>query len=78
VPSTIPDQAKYCDPYGVQGGTWEAFERVLQRAGYFDGGLRKIEAARFIAAGIDPARNRSRSFQSLRTALVEMVSPVSP
>jgi len=28
------------------GGTWEALERVLQRAGYFGGGLSKIEVAR--------------------------------
>ena len=33
----------------ITGGTWEQFERVLQRAGYFKGGLRKIELARNMA-----------------------------
>ncbi len=33
------------DPDAIPGGTWEAFERVLQRSGYFQTGLRKLEAA---------------------------------
>lgn len=45
---------------------------MLQNARYFRGGLAKIEAARTIAAHMDPARNRSRSFQALRDVLVEM------
>lgn len=53
----------------IQGGTWEAFERVLQRAGYFSGGLRKIEAAQAIALHMDPSRNTSPSFRALRDAL---------
>ena len=72
VPSTIPARAGHRDPDGIKGGTWEAFERVLQRAGYFTGGLRKIEAARVVAAHMVPARNRSRSFQVLREALQEL------
>jgi hypothetical protein len=72
VPATIPRQARYRDPDAIAGGTWEAFESVVRRAGYFAGGLRKIEAAREIAAHMDPERNRSRSFQVLRDVLVEM------
>lgn len=72
VPATIPSKGKYRDPDAITGGTWEAFERVLQRAGYFPQGLAKIEAARAIAANMCPARNGSRSFQVLREALVEM------
>ena len=71
-PATIPSQAKYRSPDAIAGGTWEAFERVLQRAGYFAGGLRKIEAARTIAQHMDPARNTSPSFRALRDALREM------
>lgn len=63
VSDRIPAKASYRDPDSIAGGTWEAFERILQRAGYFAGGLRKIEAARAIASQMDPARNRSRSFQ---------------
>lgn len=70
----IPAQARYRDPDGVRGGTWEAFERVVQNVGYFDGGLRKVEAARAITPHMDPARNRSRSFQVLRDVVLEMVN----
>jgi len=73
VPATIPKKAPYRDPDAVAGGTWEAFERVLQRAGYFKNGLRKIETARAVAAAMDAGRNRSRSFQALRAALIEML-----
>lgn len=74
VPATIPSQVKYRVPDAVAGGTWEAFERVLQKAGYFKSGLAKIEAARTIAANMIPARNSSQSFQVLREALAEMAA----
>lgn len=40
---------------------------------YFRGGLRKIEAARMIAAHMNPERNRSPSFIALRDVLLEMI-----
>ncbi len=73
VAATISNSAKFRDPDAINGGTWEAFERALRSIGYFDSGLRKIEAARAIAPHMDPERNRSRSFQVLRAALLEMV-----
>ena len=76
LPRTIPSQAKYRDPDRILGGTWEAFERICQKVGYFTGGLRKIEAATMIAPKMVPTRNRSRSFQVLREALVELVTEV--
>lgn len=72
VSATMPQKAGYRDPDMIAGGTWEAFERILQRAGYFDTGLRKIEATRAISAYMDPSQNSSRSFQSLRDALMGM------
>jgi hypothetical protein len=66
--------ARYHDPDAIPGGTWEAFERVMRKAGYFSGGLRKIEAASRIARHMDPARNTSRSFQVLRDGLSELAS----
>jgi hypothetical protein len=45
VPHSVPRQQQYRDPDDIRGGTWEAFERVLQRSGYFKNGLRKTEAA---------------------------------
>jgi len=74
VSASVPSQARYRDPDCVAGGTWEAFERVLRNAGYFRGGLRKIEAARSIAEHMEPHRNTSRSFHALRVALLEMAS----
>jgi len=72
VSPNVPAKARYRDPDAVRGGTWEALERILRRARYFERGLRKIEAARAIAEHMDPKRNTSRSFQVLRSALCEM------
>ena len=72
VSKSTPERAKYRDPDAITGGTWEAFERILQNAGYFKGGLRKIEAARTIAPYMNPERNRSRSFQVFCQTLAEM------
>ncbi len=35
VPKNIPGKATYRDPDNIQGGTWEALERILKRAGLF-------------------------------------------
>ncbi len=72
VSATIPSQAKYRDPDKIAGGTWEAFERVLRKAGYYSGGLRKVEAARAVAAHMQPPRNASPSFCTFRDVLQEM------
>lgn len=74
VPKSIPNQERYRDPDAITGGTWEAFERVLQRAGYFRSGLRKIEAARAVAKHWQPKENRSRSFQVFHAVLQEISS----
>jgi hypothetical protein len=75
VPATMQSKERCRDPDAIVGGTWEAFERVLQQAGYFTQGLAKIEAARAIAPNMSPERNTSRSFQVLRDALGEMATP---
>lgn len=65
-------RARFRDPDAIHD-TWEALERELQRRGYSPGGLAKIQAARAISAQMDPARNRSRSFQVFRQGLLELV-----
>lgn len=65
----IPGQQAYRDPDAIAGGTWEAFERILQRHGYFTVGLPKVEVARTMAAHMIPDANQSRSFQSFLHAL---------
>jgi len=63
VPPSLGNRENFRDPDGVAGGTWEALERILQRAGHFAGGLGKIDLARTMARHMEPARNRSQSFQ---------------
>ena len=73
VNGNIPLQAKYRAPDDIKGGTWEALLRVMQNAGYFKTGLRKIEIARSIGAQLEANRNSSPSFQKLVTALADML-----
>ena len=74
VPANIPGQALRQGPDAIRGGTSEAFERVLQRHGYFKQGLAKVQAATDIGKHIDPARNRSPSFAVFRDAILEAVA----
>lgn len=69
VSSNTPRKARYRDPDAIAGGTWEAFERILQRNGYFKQGLPKAEVATKIGSHIDPERNRSHSFKVFRGAV---------
>lgn len=70
VSASVSSKARYRDPDGIQG-TWEAFEGILKKKGYFKTGLRKIEAARKVARYFDPARNRSHSFKVFLDAILE-------
>ena len=73
VSPSIPRQTRFRNPDAILHGTWEHFERVLKRAGYYKNGLRKIEAAKSIGRYVEPDSNSSRSFQLFRDALSEMV-----
>ncbi|MCD4737106.1 MAG: DUF4276 family protein [Bacteroidales bacterium] len=53
----------YRNPDSIQGGTWEALERILKAAGYFKTGLRKTECANEISKYMEPLNNKSKSFQ---------------
>lgn len=73
----VPDIANrrgYRDPDAIRGGTWETLERVLQQAGYYPGGLAKIDAARRIAAHMDPQPNRSGSFRAFSEGLGHLLA----
>lgn len=69
LPATLP--ARYRNSEAIAGGTWEAFEQLLQQHGYFKGGLAKIEIARTLGERLDPSRCQSRSFQCFRDALLD-------
>lgn len=64
VSPTLGAKNAYRNPDAIAGGTWEALERVLQRAGYYGGGLPKIEVAREVAGHMEVSRNTSPSFQA--------------
>lgn len=67
----VPRRQGFRNPDAIAGGTWEAFERVMQAHGYFKGGLAKIEAARAIGAYVEPARSSSHSFRTFSDAIAE-------
>lgn len=71
LPTGVPRSRGFRDPDAIAGGTWEAFERVLQRHGYFKSGIAKIEAARAIGGYVEPGRSRSASFLTFHAALVD-------
>jgi hypothetical protein len=71
VSAAIPGKERFRDPDGIRGGTWEAFEQVLKRHGYFETGLRKVEAARTVGALLEPDRCRSLSFSAFYEAIAE-------
>ncbi len=73
VAASTPNRRRYRDPDSIVG-TWEAFERILKRHGYFVTGLRKTEAARAVAAYMTPTLNRSHSFRVFRDLLLEAVA----
>lgn len=72
VPATIDKRAPYRHPDAIVGGTAEALERLLQEAGYFSGGLGKIELARAVTPHMVPNRNRSPSFACFRDLLTAL------
>lgn len=64
------------NPDQITGGTWEALQRLFQRAGYYRTGMPKVETAQNIARRLEPERNQSPSFQCFRQALREMMTDV--
>ncbi|MBN2081651.1 DUF4276 family protein [bacterium] len=74
ISETIRHQRKYRDPDAITGGTWESLERLLKHHGYYSDRMPKIEVARNISTHMDPARNRSRSFQVFRNAVIDLTS----
>ncbi|MBM4430057.1 MAG: DUF4276 family protein [Chloroflexi bacterium] len=74
LPETLGNQSRYRRPDAIAGGTWEALERVLRRAGYYRTGAPKIQVARDISAHMRPEINRSRSFDVFLRGLQELIS----
>jgi len=73
VPRTLGQKSRYRDPDAVTGGTWEALEHILKRAGYYPTGLPKVETARSISRYLVPHRNHSKSFQVFTEGLNALI-----
>ncbi|MBE9116371.1 DUF4276 family protein [Lusitaniella coriacea LEGE 07157] len=63
IAKSFANRERYRDPDVIRGGTWEALEALLQKKGYYQGGLNKVEVARTISEYMQPQNNRSLSFQ---------------
>ena len=74
LPANLDRKAKYRDPDAIAGGTSEALERVLQRAGYYAGGMPKIQVAQETSRHMSAERNTSHSFQVFREGLLACIS----
>jgi hypothetical protein len=78
VQAGLPGRKGFRDPDAISGGTWETFERVMRKHGYFKGGLPKSEAARAVGSHVDPMRSRSRSFRVFWEAVAEAMVSANP
>ncbi len=74
VSANLANQQPYRDPDAIKGGTWEALERVLKKAGYHPGGLEKYKASSEISKYMNPKSNRSKSFQVFYQGLLESIN----
>jgi len=73
VPKTLANRAPFRDPDAIAGGTWEALDRVIRKAGYSEG-LIKTATARAVAEHMDPERNTSNSFGVFRDGIRGLVA----
>lgn len=78
LPAAFESKRPYRTPDLIQGGTWEALQRLLQKAGYFESGLRKLELAREVSRRMEPERNTSPSFRVFRAALEQLRAASDP
>ncbi|WP_339384763.1 DUF4276 family protein [Tychonema sp. LEGE 06208] len=74
VSPNLATQKKYREPDAIKGGTWEALERVLRKAGYHQGGLEKYKASSEISKYMNPELNRSTSFQAFYRGLLDCIN----
>jgi hypothetical protein len=62
-------QSALRSPDAINGGTWEALERVLNKHGYHLGGLRKTVCATEVSIHMNVEQNKSPSFAQFRDGL---------
>lgn len=67
--AAVQSKSTCVSPDQIASGTWETFERVMQRSGYFKGGLPKMEVAAAVGKHVDAQRSTSPSFRAFVDAL---------
>jgi hypothetical protein len=72
IPRFLDRRRNFRNPDAIHN-TSETLERVLKRAGYYRGGMPKIEVARKISVNMEPNRNNSKSFQVFCDALINLI-----
>ena len=73
VPSKLAKSASYRKPDAIQGGTWEAFERILKKYGYCKQALPKIQTATTMGQHMEPKNNCSPSFKIFWQAISDIL-----
>lgn len=73
IPRFLNKKRKFRNPDAIHN-TAETLERVLKGAGYYRGGLPKIEVARRVSLHMEPRRNISKSFQVFWGALQNIIT----
>ncbi|RAM53438.1 MAG: hypothetical protein C6Y22_00880 [Hapalosiphonaceae cyanobacterium JJU2] len=72
IPNSLLQKARFRNPDGIKGGTWEQLDQILKKYGY-ETGLQKINFAQKVAPHMDVENNQSRSFQVFRDGLRAMI-----
>jgi hypothetical protein len=72
IPRFLNEKRKFRNPDSIRN-TAETLEGVLRGAGYYMGGLPKIEVARRVSLYMEPKRNISKSFQVFCGALQNLI-----
>lgn len=72
IPRFLNRRRNFRNPDAIHN-TAETLGRVLKGAGYYRGGLPKIEVARMVSLNMEPKRNISRSFQVFWGALQNLM-----
>ena len=74
LPNDIPHKSNFRNPDTIQGGTWEALQRLLIDNRCISGPLNKPELARLVGQKFRPSRCTSASFKTFWTAVEEAVT----
>lgn len=74
IPVTLADRASFRTPDAIAGGTAEALELVLKRAGYYSTGLPKVTNAELVAQHMDVDVNNSSSFIAFRDGVRRLIN----